>query len=258
MSSNSSNVVDQSTMASGGNTKTPEPSDAARVNRKPQISPAKRWCFTIFKFNEKTWKSDMRSMFQRNDKFCIGLEICPNTLNKHLQGFCSFFKKERPLKRFQDKFPGAHFEKCKGNDFQNGQYCSKDGDYILQNMKLTRPFCVDALIELYQKMTEEDEYPRALTRTQFHDFVFEMIIKQKVNYPTSIARQKEVSDVAYQLCCMFRSMTIKNQERKDDELITERLPKPERSLEEILSGQFDDELTEVSFDDDGNMIEVSK
>lgn len=255
MSSNSSNVVDTLTMATGGNTKTPVSHDAAPASNKKQISPAKRWCFTIFKFNEKTWKSDISSMFQRNDLFCVGFEICPNTLNTHLQGFCSFAKKERPLKRFQDKFPGIHFEKCRGTDLQNGMYCSKDGDFILQNMKLIKPFNVDSLITLYTKSLEEDEDTRALTRTMFHDFVFEMIIKQKVNYPTSIARQKEVSDVAFQVCCLHRSMTIKNQERKNDELITERLPTPEKTFEELMDWD-NDEKKQVEFDDDGNMIFV--
>lgn len=216
----SSSSSDNKLLASGGNTRPQNQCDIARVNRKPQISPAKRWCFTIFKFDESNWKDDMRSMFHKYDRFCVGLEICPNTSNKHLQGFCEFHKKERPLKRFQDKFPGVHFEKTKGSLSDNLNYCSKDGDYILQNMVLTKPFTADSLITLYTKESIDNEDLQGyLTRTQFHDFVFEMIIKQKVNYPSSVARQKEVSDVAYQVCCMWRSMTIKSEERESDEII---------------------------------------
>lgn len=254
MSSNCANDKALFSTASGGNTKPQNQHQAARVDKKKVINPAKRWCFTIYNFNDKTWQDDIRSMFQRYDKFVVGKEICPKTQNIHLQGYCNFQKKERPLVRFRAKFPGIHFEVAKGNDYQNAMYCSKDGDYILQNMVLTKPFNPDSLINLYQKeCIDNEDLQGYLTRTQFHDFVFEMIIKQKVNYPASIARQKEVSDVAYQVCCMWRSMTIKSFERECDELITKTPVKPERSLDEILSGQFDDELTQVEFDDDGKM-----
>jgi len=218
MSSDSSNVIDQSTMASGGNTRPQNQDDAARVNRKPQISPAKRWCFTIFKFDENNWKNDIRSMFQRQDKFVVGLEICPKTLNTHLQGFCDFFKKERPLKRFQAKFPGVHFEKTKGSLDENLKYCSKDGNYILQGYTITKPFCAENILECWDR-EGKDLYGDYITRTEFHDYVYGLCKMKVLKFPTSIARQREVCDVVYQFACCSQTKTIDVETRMLDEMV---------------------------------------
>ncbi len=220
-SSTSSSATDLLSTASGGNTKTPESNEAAGDNKKVQISPAKRWCFTIFNFDEKDWKRQISSMFQRYDKFIVGLEICPKTLNTHLQGFCEFNKKERPLTRFAKVFPGIHFEKTKGTVNDNLKYCSKDKDYILQGYTIVKPFTVSEILEFAdeEKVFEGDTY---MTKTKFHDWVFMLINERKLAYPSSIRRMKDVCDVAY----MFRggndkSESVDKETRLLDMMITE-------------------------------------
>lgn len=105
-----------------GNTKSSIP--GGRV-----ANPAKRWCFTIFEFKE-SWKEDICAMFQKNDSYIFGFEICPKSGNKHLQGYVEFAKKERPLIRWRKMFPGVHIEKAKSNRKINITYCSKDGDIV--------------------------------------------------------------------------------------------------------------------------------
>lgn len=216
-SSNSSDCDDLIITASGGNTRPQNQHDIARDLRKPQISPAKRWCFTIFNFNDDNWKTDVSSMFSRYDKFCVGLEICPKTLNKHLQGFCEFAKKERPLTRFAKVFPGIHFEKTKGTVDENLKYCSKDGNYILQNYTITRKFNVTNVIDQFQK--DRDLFGQYITRTEFHDYVFDLCRRRVLAYPVTIARQKEVCNVCYQFCVSNTTATIDDSTRVLDQMV---------------------------------------
>lgn len=205
--------------ASGGNTKTPESNDAAPASKKVQISPAKRWCFTIFKFDEDNWRNQISSMFHMFDKYVIGLEICPKTLNKHLQGFVEFKKKERPLTRFAKVFPGIHFEKTKGTVNDNIKYCSKEGDYIVQGYEVVKPFTVKEILALGdQEKVFENEY---VTKTKFHDWVFMMVKERKLAYPPSINRMREVCDVAYMFGFCSGTLTVDETTRALDTMVTE-------------------------------------
>lgn len=81
------------------------------------------WCFTSFK-KDRPDPSDYTY-------YIIGLETCPTTGKQHWQGYIKFKGAVRfntAKERIGD--PEAHIEYAKGNDQQNIDYCSKEGDYI--------------------------------------------------------------------------------------------------------------------------------
>lgn len=110
MSSNSSK-----SSSDGGNTK---------PHRIPQISPAKKWCFTLNNYND----DDISSIVPLFKEYCdiaffskeVGESGTP-----HLQGYFEFKTKRRPLSVFP---ANAHYEKAKGNLKANIEYCSKDNE----------------------------------------------------------------------------------------------------------------------------------
>ncbi|AXH73611.1 MAG: putative viral replication protein [Cressdnaviricota sp.] len=110
ISSNSSNSSSE-----GGNTKPP---------RKKQISPAKRWCFTLNNFTDEEISSIVPILKDKCSLGIIGKEVGEKG-TPHLQGYVEFNKKMRPLSL---GFKRIHWEKCKGNRQQNKEYCEKDGE----------------------------------------------------------------------------------------------------------------------------------
>lgn len=100
-----------------------------------QISPAKKWCFTMNNYSESSI-SAIFSCLDPLDRCIIGREV-GETGTPHLQGFVNFLKKCRPISVIC--VPGVHFIKCKGSEKQNIIYCSKEGDFeICGNIKLPR------------------------------------------------------------------------------------------------------------------------
>ena len=124
MSSDSSNSSNNST--GEGNTKT---------SPVRQISPAKRWCFTFNNYSDSDISSIVPIFRDKCSKVIIGKEVGESG-TPHLQGFCSFKVKCRPLSL---KLPAKiHWEKAKGNDVQNFEYCSKNSN-ILLNIGFPKP-----------------------------------------------------------------------------------------------------------------------
>lgn len=107
------------TSSGGGNTITPPP--------KKQISPSKRWCFTLNNYTQ----NDISSINLIVPKCCIivvGKEK-GECGTPHLQGYCEFKDKLRPLSLKLNK--GIHWEKCKGDRKENIDYCSKEGNICI-------------------------------------------------------------------------------------------------------------------------------
>lgn len=93
-----------------------------------QISPAKRWCFTLNNFNQTDISSIVPIILDNCIMGIVGREVGASG-TPHLQGYCNFKKKVRPLSLF--KSMKIHWEKCKGTEKQNIEYCSKDNDIIV-------------------------------------------------------------------------------------------------------------------------------
>ena len=116
MSSNSSN-----SSKGGGNTISPP------LSVKKQISPAKRWCFTLNNWTEDELSS-ISSKFRVLCSIClIGSEVGDEG-TPHLQGYAEFLTKCRP--KAHELSERLHWEKCKGNRDANVRYCSKDGQVV--------------------------------------------------------------------------------------------------------------------------------
>ncbi|GAC77766.1 replication protein, partial [uncultured marine virus] len=94
-----------------------------------QISPALRWCFTLNNYSEEEYSSIVLQIEPYVKKYIIGKEIGEGG-TPHLQGFIRFKTKRRPKSIIDNK--RIHWEKCKGSDSENYDYCSKDGDFICE------------------------------------------------------------------------------------------------------------------------------
>lgn len=100
---------------------------------KKQVSPAKNWCFTLNNFTEKEIE-DLISSFSSNcNKFIFENEIGEEG-TPHLQGYIVFSKKRRPSELNLSK--RIHWEKCKGGEQDNINYCSKDYRGGVKNTKI--------------------------------------------------------------------------------------------------------------------------
>lgn len=95
---------------------------------KKQISPSKMWCFTLNNYTKEEYSSII-SIIKETCKYgIIGKEI-GECGTPHLQGYIKFKIKKRPLSVFSNK--RIHWEKCKGSQSENIEYCKKDNDYII-------------------------------------------------------------------------------------------------------------------------------
>lgn len=93
------------------------------LQSKKQISPAKRWCLTLNNYTEEQ-DSSIRSVLETHCSVAIiGHEIGEQG-TPHLQGYCEFKKKVRPMGLVGLK--QIHWEKSKGSKASNVTYCSKE------------------------------------------------------------------------------------------------------------------------------------
>lgn len=122
--SNSSN----SSRGDLGNTKTKSPMTK-------QISPAKKWCFTLNNYTEEEISSISSKFRDICDIALFAAEVGEEG-TPHLQGFCEFKIKCRPMSHGLTE--RIHWESCKGTKKQNIDYCSKDGN-ILFSIGLPKP-----------------------------------------------------------------------------------------------------------------------
>ena len=158
MSSNSSNssngIVPDSSKGEGNTITSPSP-------KKPQISPAKFWCFTLNNYTDKDI-SDCSSKFSLVCKSCIFSREIGEQGTPHLQGFCEFKIKCRPISHGLTE--RIKWIKCKGNKEQNIDYCSKDSD-IAFSIGIPKPTVLvtrDMLRPRQLKIDDmfiEDEHP---------------------------------------------------------------------------------------------------
>jgi hypothetical protein len=139
MSSNSSN-----SSKGEGNTKPPP------TSKKKQISPAKRWCFTLNNYDDNDISSISSKFRDVAQSALIGAEVGEEG-TPHLQGFIEFEIKCRPTSHGLSS--RIHWEKCKGTKEQNLKYCSKEGNVIFE-FGLPKPLVLLNECDMYpyQKM----------------------------------------------------------------------------------------------------------
>jgi hypothetical protein len=95
--------------------------------KKKQIACSKRWVFTLNNYTEEHINIISAVVPEKCIKYIIGKEISKSG-TPHLQGFCYFKERVRPLSEIPIK--EIHWEKALGNDLSQN-YCGKDDDVIL-------------------------------------------------------------------------------------------------------------------------------
>jgi len=94
-----------------------------------RCNPSKLWCFTLNNYTEKEY-TDIIDFFGSKHLYYIGKEVGTQG-TPHLQGFVKFQFKCRPLETKDERLSKRiHWEKCRGNEQQNIDYCSKEGNMV--------------------------------------------------------------------------------------------------------------------------------
>ena len=135
-----------------GNTISPPVTQNIGKKKSKQISCAKNWCFTLNNWTEE--ELDMISSIVPKicEKSVVGKEVGDQG-TPHLQGFCSFKKKCRPLSH--EFPPRMHWEKCRGTIQQNIEYCQKEGNVVIR-LGVPRPIHVWPMERDWQKTILEE------------------------------------------------------------------------------------------------------
>ncbi len=123
----------------GGNTKSPPKKkikiseDAESGVKRP--SGAKRWLFTWVNYPED-WMAQMAPVLD-GTLWIAEHEICPKTGSPHIQGYCEFPTKVRPIgyKGCNAKvhWGDKHGKPCRADRAYNVKYCSKDGNVFKES-----------------------------------------------------------------------------------------------------------------------------
>jgi hypothetical protein len=104
-----------------------------------QDSPKKRWCLTLNNYSDDEYSS-LIDFFSSNssNKWIVGKERGEKKDTPHLQMYINFKDKIRftALKKINERL---HIEPSRGDELSNVKYCSKEGDYKSNNLKVPRP-----------------------------------------------------------------------------------------------------------------------
>lgn len=89
--------------------------------KKTQISPSKRWCFTLNNYTEEDISSIV-PLFKNMVNLGVFNKEVGEEGTKHLQGYVEFISKVRPIGLLTKRI---HWEKCRGSRMDNVFYCRK-------------------------------------------------------------------------------------------------------------------------------------
>jgi hypothetical protein len=90
-----------------------------------QISPSKRWCFTLNNYTNDEISSIV-PIFKSFCKIAFFSKEVGESGTKHLQGYCEFISKKRPISVFASATNRIKWIKAKGDMKSNLEYCTKD------------------------------------------------------------------------------------------------------------------------------------
>lgn len=99
------------------------------LKKKFQVSPAIKWCFTLNNFTEMDCSSIVLVLVDKCKVAICGREVGESG-TPHLQGYCEFKTKVRPVGMFHTD--RIFWTKAKGTKEDNDKYCSKDGNLIIR------------------------------------------------------------------------------------------------------------------------------
>lgn len=123
---------------------------SSNFTKKKQVNQSKYWCFTLNNYLEQDLHI-LTECFKNNDiKYIIGEEVGQQG-TPHLQGYIETKTKIRPSElKLNNKI---HWESRKGTQEQNIKYCSKDGKYVCNGLKVKKPLKIlsESMLYEYQK-----------------------------------------------------------------------------------------------------------
>jgi len=167
-----------------GNTKPPR--------KTKQITPSKRWCFTLNNYTEDECSLIVPLIHESCSKAMVSYEVGDECGTPHLQGFIEFKTKKRPCEvfKFTKRF---HWEKAKADDNAQVVYISKQGKGLLISIGMPKPMKpLKIITELYDwqkdieniSLTEPDDrvihwYWESTGGVGKSAFVKYMVIKHK-------------------------------------------------------------------------------
>jgi len=103
------------------------PTQKGKVGNTKQPSPALKWCFTMFNYNDDHIKTFINLCVEQNLNYLFEKEICPDTGNPHLQGYIyTEIDKFRPFTIFKKDLEWISWRSCSGTHKSNVNYCTKD------------------------------------------------------------------------------------------------------------------------------------
>lgn len=111
-----------------------------KTTEEEPFNQSRNWCFTDFKLIN--WDEIYNKYSDIIRYLCYGKEICPKTKKVHYQGWIQFTTKrtrggvqrickDLELKKIDKdyKITHLHCEPCRGDEYDNEKYCTKDGKY---------------------------------------------------------------------------------------------------------------------------------
>ena len=123
-------------------------------NTKTRPNASLKWIMVLNNYTEDELSLLGSEVPKLCNKYIIGFEK-GNCGTPHLQGYLHFKKKTRPIEAI--KLNRIHYEKAKGDDLQNLEYCSKEGNVFLQG-GFPKPLKIlsEELLFLWQKHILEE------------------------------------------------------------------------------------------------------
>jgi len=91
-----------------------------------QISPSVKWCFTLNNYTDDEISSIV-PLFKEFCKIAFFAKEVGESGTPHLQGYCEFKSKKRPISVFGSTTNRIAWAKAKGDMKSNLKYCSKEG-----------------------------------------------------------------------------------------------------------------------------------
>ncbi|AEP19267.1 Rep [Porcine circovirus 2] len=133
--------------------------------------PHKRWVFTLNNPSEDERKKIRELPISLFDYFIVGEEGNEEGRTPHLQGFANFVKKQTFNKVKWYFGARCHIEKAKGTDQQNKEYCSKEGNLLIecgaprsQGQRSDLSTAVSTLLESGSLVTVAEQHPVTFVR----------------------------------------------------------------------------------------------
>jgi len=93
-----------------------------------KAQPARGWCFTINNYEQ----ADVDGVMGADCDYVIcGIEKGKDKETPHLQGYM-YYKKPKSFSTIKKLLGRAHIEKAKGTGAENREYCTKEGDILVE------------------------------------------------------------------------------------------------------------------------------